>query len=132
GAPELEVTTAVKVTACPYVDGLGEDESAVVVATLLTTCFTAFDVLAAHWISPPHTTLIALAPARNVEVVKLAEPPLNDPVPSTVVPSLNVTVSPSGGAPELEVTTAVKVTACPYVDGLGEDESAVVVATLLT
>ena len=84
-----------------------------VVVALSTTCFTAFDVLPAKFESPPYTALIALVPTLSVEVVKLAEPPLNVPVPRTVVPFLNVTVSPSGGAPALDVTTAVKVTACP-------------------
>ena len=73
-----------------------------------------------------------MVPTGNVEVVKVAMPPLKAPVPSTVVPSLNVTVSPSGGEPSLEVTTAVKVTACPYVDGFGQDESEVAVAACFT
>src|SRR5271163_915662 len=74
--------------------------------------------------SPPYTVLICGVPARNVEVVNDAEPPFNDPVPSTFEPFSKVTVSPSGGA---GVTTAVKVTASPRVDGFGEDVSAVVV-----
>jgi hypothetical protein len=45
--------------------------------------------------------------------VKLAEPPVNDPVPSIVLPFTNEIVSPSGGASILEVTVAVKTTGCP-------------------
>jgi hypothetical protein len=41
---------------------------------------------------------------------------------------MNETVSPSGGAPITELTVAVKVTGCPWVDGLGEDVSVVLVA----
>ena len=78
-----------------------------------TTCFTAFDVLPAKLESPPYTALTVVVPTLSVEVVKLAEPPLNAPVPSTVLPFMNDTVSPFGGAPMLEVTTAVKVTAFP-------------------
>jgi hypothetical protein len=57
--------------------------------------------------------VIELVPTLSAEVAKLAEPPLNVPVPSTAVPFFNVTVSPSGGAPMVDVTVAVKVTACP-------------------
>ena len=71
---------------------------------------------------------IELVPTFSAEVIKLAEPSLNVPVPSIVSPFINVTVSPFGGAPALEVNTALKVTACPYVDGVGEDERVVVVA----
>jgi len=49
------------------------------------------------------------------------------PVPSTVDPSLKVTISPLGGCPSEELTTAVKVTACPYVEGFTEEERVVVV-----
>jgi len=116
GAPALEVTTAVKVTACSCVDGFGEDVSVVLLVALLatrTTWRTVFDVLPVKFESPPYTAVIALLPTGNVEVVKLAEPPLNAPVPSTVVPLINVTVSPLGGAPALEATAAEKVTTCP-------------------
>jgi hypothetical protein len=43
---------------------------------------------------------------------------------------LNVTISPSGGGPILEVTVAVKITDCPKVDGFGDDVSVVVVAAI--
>ena len=39
--------------------------------------------------------------------------PLNVPVPTTFVPCLNVTVSPSDGAPMPELTFAVNSTAYP-------------------
>ncbi len=80
---------------------------------MLTTWLTAVDVLPARFASPPYTALIELVPTAKVESVKFAEPPLNVPVPSTVVPFIKETVCPFGGAPELEVTFAVKITDCP-------------------
>jgi hypothetical protein len=62
----------------------------------------------------------------------LAEPLANVPVPSNVAPLINVTDSPLGGAPMLDVTVAVKVTACACMDGFGEDEAVVVVASITT
>ena len=107
-------TVAVKVTDCPEFDGFSDEAKAVVVVALLTTWLTAFDVLPGKFESPLYTALIAFVPTGNVEVVKLAEPPLNVPVPNTVVPFMNEMVSPSGGGvPRLEVTVAVKATACP-------------------
>ena len=69
-----------------------------------------------------------VVPTGSVDVVKLAVPPLSVPVPNNVVPFINETASPFGGAPALEPTTAVNVTASPDVDGFGVDESVVVVA----
>ena len=62
-----------------------------------TTCFTLFDVLPRRSESPPYTAVTLVPPTGSVEVVKPAEPPLNDPVPNTVLPCSNVMVSPSGG-----------------------------------
>jgi hypothetical protein len=48
------------------------------------------------------------------------------PVPRVVAPSLNVTKS--GGMPVvLLMTVAVKVTEAPYVDGLADDATLVIV-----
>ena len=104
-------TLAVKVTDSPTFDGFRDEANVVVVVALLTTCFNAFDVPAANFESPPYTAATAVVPTLSAEVMKLADPALNVPVPSTVVPFLNVTVSPSGGAPILELTFAVKTTA---------------------
>ena len=51
------------------------------------------------------------------------------PVPRVAAPSLKAT-GPVG-MPEAAETVAVNVTACPALDGLGEDESAVVVGVRL-
>src|ERR1700722_9912433 len=95
-------------------------------AVLITTCLTVFDVLPLKFESPPYTALTDAVHTLRGEVERLAAPPLNVPVPSTVLPFINETVSPSGGAPALEVTAALKVAVCPEVDGFGEDESVVV------
>jgi hypothetical protein len=68
-------------------------------------------------------------PAFNAEVVKLAMPPPRLPVPSTVDPFLNVTISPSGGGP---LTVAVKVTACVYAEGFWLELTVVVVGGFFT
>ena len=47
-------------------------------------------------------------------------------MPSTVAPSRNVTVPV--GTPAAEVTVAVRVTACPVVEGFGVEVKVVVVA----
>ena len=73
-----------------------------------TICFTVFDVLPENLGSPPYNAAILVVPRGSAEVTKLANPPLNDPVPSTVFPFVNEMVSPSGGA---GVTTAEMVTA---------------------
>src|SRR5208282_4927136 len=125
--PDGDETVAVNFTDCPEPDGFSEDAKAVAVTALLTTWLTAFDLLPRNFESPPYTALIESVPAGSAEVVKLAKPPLNASVPNAVTPSINVTDSPSAGAPTLEVTTAVKVAACPQLDGFGADESVVVV-----
>jgi hypothetical protein len=71
-------------------------------------------------------------PAVSDEVVRLALPAESVLVPKVAAPSLNVTASLSGGGPLLELTVAVKVTACPTGEGFGLELAVVVVAYLLT
>src|ERR1051326_2694554 len=70
----------------------------------------------------------------SADVLKLAlPPPLSVFVPSTVAPSLNVTVPvgvPRAGT--FAVTVTVKLTAWPEVDGLSDELTAVVVPPALT
>ena len=106
-------TVAVKVTACPAVDGFSDDTSVVVLVALFTACAAAGDVPAAKFESPPYTTVTASVPTASVEVVKIAAPLLRFAVPSTAAPCLNLTVSPSGGLPTDEVTVATKYTVWP-------------------
>jgi hypothetical protein len=69
-----------------------------------------FDVLPSKFKSPPYTAVIFDVPTGSAKVVKVAEPPVSDLVPSTVEPSIKVTLSLSGGA---GVTIAAKVTSFP-------------------
>jgi hypothetical protein len=62
--------------------------------------------------SPAYTAVIKWLPDSSV-VVKRAAPSFNVAVPSTVVPSVKRTISPSGSTPASESTTAVKVTRSP-------------------
>lgn len=56
-----------------------------------------------------------------------AEPLMSATVPRVVDPDLKVMNSPVGAGPAGEVTFAVKVMACPTMDGLAEDTRVVVV-----
>jgi hypothetical protein len=62
--------------------------------------------------------------------VKAAFPELSVPVPSVVVPFLNVT--DPVGVPPVEVTVAVKVTVAPNVDGFRDEASDVELAACFT
>ena len=96
-----------KVTACPTFDGFLNGRGLVhhllhhfrrAAHEVRVAAVYRFDIARAHW------------QRRGREASRAAS---NVPVPSKVVPFLNVTVSPSGGAPDIEVTVAVKVTGCP-------------------
>jgi hypothetical protein len=69
-------------------------------------------------------------PTARDEVVKVATPDEVLPVPISVVPSRNVTVSPFGMLPELARTVAVKVTAVPKAACELEDLRDVLVGSL--
>jgi hypothetical protein len=120
---EVPATVAVNVTGCPAWLGLSDDASATVLPAMVTVCVRGAEVLAMLLASPPYSAVIECAAALSDDVVKLAVPPLTGSVPSTVAPSLNVTV-PVG---ELPVTVAVNVTACPAWLGLREEVSVVAV-----
>ena len=72
-------------------------------------------------------------PIAGDEIEKIAVPPLSVPVPSVVLPSLNVTVPvgvPLAGATAAIV--AVNVTDCPKTEGLAEEVTAVLELPLFT
>jgi hypothetical protein len=71
-------------------------------------------------------------PASIEDVVKDATPRLSGATPRTADPLLKVTISPLGGVPAVELTVAVKVTACPTSEGFSEEVSVVVVAAMIT
>ena len=67
------------------------------------------------------------------EIANVAAPPLRVPVPSVVLPSLNVTVPvgvPLAGA--AAVTVAVKVTDCPKTEGFADEVTPVVLLAWFT
>jgi hypothetical protein len=72
--------------------------------------------------------VIECEPAASVEMLNVAFPALSAPVPSAVLPSVNVTVPVA----VVGVTVAVKVTDEPYADGFGDEASVTVVFTLFT
>jgi len=74
-------------------------------------------------VTPSYVAVILCVPTVSFDVVKVAVLPLSVPVPKL----LNLMIPPPGGGPSIELTTAVKVTACPNVDGFSEDEIVVVV-----
>jgi hypothetical protein len=67
-------------------------------------------------------------PTLSAAVENVAVEALRVTVPKTATPSLKVMVPL--GVPADVVTVATRVTACPYVEGLGEAESAVLVETM--
>ncbi len=96
--------------------------SVMLLAGTLTVCTNAAELLAALLPSPLYRAVIEWLPAVNDAVVTLAVPPTSVAVPSCVPPSKKVTV-PVGAAP---LTVAVNRTACPVLDGFGDDDSATV------
>jgi len=131
------VTVKLIVTGWPATDGLGVCAVIVVVVlSWLTVCDSVEEVLPLKLESPAYAAvmLCGLPETDSAEVLNVATPEVNDPVPSVVAPSLNVTV-PVGVpvlAVEASLTVAVNVTDCPKTDGSGEEPSAVVVFAVLT
>jgi len=70
---------------------------------------------------------MGLLPAGSVDVVSVADPPVNGDVPKSEAPLVNVTVpvTPEG-------SVAVKVTDWPGVEGLAEEVSVTTGVALLT
>ena len=65
--------------------------------------------------------MIECTPAPSPEVVNVAVPPFSEPGPSTMAPSLNVTVPVGVPEPVAGCTVAVNVTAWPKADGFSEE-----------
>ena len=103
------------------------DVNVVVVLALLTVCTRTDDVLPENVLLPLYWAVTLCVPADRVDTESAANPLasiVDDP--RFVAPSRNVTV-PVGVPDELD-TKAVNPTLCPYVDGFGDDVSAVDVA----
>ena len=72
-------------------------------------------------------------PTASAAVVNVALPLATGPLPSAVVPSMKFTLPVAAPAVDAPAeTVAVKVIDCPNADGVTEELTAVVVATLLT
>ena len=69
----------------------------------------ADDVDAEKFVSPPYTAVMECAPPASAEILSVATPPDNVPVPSEPVPSIKVTIPVTFEG----VTVAVKVTELP-------------------
>ena len=133
GVPAAEVTVAVNVTDCPWVEGLRLETSVVDVPAGLTVCGQAADAAPRKLPSPEYVAVIEWTPAARVEVVNVAVPLVRVAVPRLAAPSRKVTVPvgvPAPGATAL--TVAVKVTDWPNVDGLVEEATVVVELAWLT
>ncbi len=99
-----------------------------VVLSLFTVWVSVAEVLLLSFVSPPYDAVIECDPTANAAVLYVALPLLIVPVPSVVLPSVNVTVPV---AVEGE-TVAVNVTDEPYVDGFADEANITVVLALFT
>jgi hypothetical protein len=70
--------------------------------------------------------VIEWTPTVSAVVDRVVAPPLRVAVPRTALPFLKVTV-PVGVAPRAGWTVALKVTICPTIAGLSEEDTVVVV-----
>lgn len=70
---------------------------------------------------PLYVAAIVVDPTASVDVVNVALPPLSWAVPNTDFPAVNVT-GPVGRTVG-DVIVAVNVTACPSVEGFGDEVS---------
>src|SRR5260370_19671278 len=91
----------------------------------LTAWISAAEVLAALLGSPLYCAVSEWLPTASQETVKLAVPAVHVPGTICVPPSKRLT-DPVGESP---ITFAVNLTGCPKLDGLSDDDSAVVVPT---
>jgi hypothetical protein len=109
--PPAEVTSAVKVTDSPLVDGFSDELTVVAVVAWFTFCVTTAEVLTASSVLPLYSAVIESLPTGSVAMEKVAFPELSVTVPREVVPFLKVTVP--AGVPSPEVTVAANSTDLP-------------------
>src|SRR5450631_850379 len=86
------VTVAVNVTDSPTSEGFRLETTAVLLGYLLTTSWSASDVLAALFASPAYLTVMERLPDALYEVETLACPFTNCTEPSATVPDLKLAV----------------------------------------
>jgi hypothetical protein len=122
------VTVAFSVAPCASTAGLTLLVSTVVVGFFVTVSLTALDVLAALLEFPPYTAVRLCVPVVLNVAEYVAMPEARVPVPSVVVPSLNVTVPVAVDG----VTVAFSVVLCANAAGLTLLMSTVVVGFVAT
>ena len=129
-------TVAVKVTAWPNTDGLGDELTVLLLEALFTTCGVteSFPVELPKLLSPLYAAVMVCVATLKAEVVKVAWPEVMVTLAASVVaPSVKVTVPvgvPVAGA--TAATMAVNVTACPNTEGLGAEVTVVLLEALFT
>jgi hypothetical protein len=135
GVPVVTLlTVAVKVMDVPTIAGLAEETSAVCELSFSETIWSAesVPVLGLKLVSPPYSAVMVCVPAESAEVAHAACSADKATFEQIgVTPSLKVML-PVGLPAETALTVAVKVTACPTVDGFAEEISAVCVFDLST
>src|SRR2546430_4589354 len=120
----LAETVAVKVTDWPKTDGLADDVTTVVVASLFTVCVNDGEALPVKLPSPRYDALMAVVPTGSELIGGLiAVPPANATgAPRLAAPAKNCTLPVGLPAPGgIAFTVAVNVTAWPNTEGLVED-----------
>ncbi|SRR6266700_314686 len=108
-----DVIFAVKVIACPTVDGFTDDVSAAALVVCSTVWFTTADVLLRLLMSPRYTAVIGYASAFRLDFVRVPTPALFRialPIVYVCVKYLHTnTTVPVGGIGLAVVTRAVRV-----------------------
>src|SRR5579863_6606273 len=127
----VTVTVAVNVTVCPTVEGFRLETTTVLLGYLLTTCFSAVDVLPVLFTSPRYFAVTEWFPDALNEASMLACPFTSVAEPSDRVPDLKSTVPLTMPWCWL-VTVAVKVMVCSTNAGFSNEATAVVVLALVT
>ena len=116
---------AVNLTDWLMIAGLMDEVTVVVVVAVLTVWVSGVDELEAKPPPPVYSAVTEFARTGSEETAIEARPFVTVPLATTVEPSKSKTVPV--GLPELAVTRAVNVTACPYTEELSEDVNTVVV-----
>lgn len=127
----VALTVAVAITGWPKIPGFGDAFTATVGTSRFTICVNGEEVFALKLLSPEYEAVMVCAPTANADVVNEAAPVESSvAVPMVEVPSRKVTVPV--GVPEVALTVAVKVSACPKTVGFLEETTAVVAPAVFT
>jgi hypothetical protein len=134
GTPTADVTVAVSVTDAPYVIVVGEVVTVVVVAKGPTRWAWVAEVAGSKKPAPAYTQASAWLPEASTTFPSVQEDDVpvletgEEAVPSVAAPSRNDTEP--AGAPPADETTHVRVTASPFPEGFGAEDTAAVVVPL--